>query len=131
MYGVALALAFVTSAHAVRPEALTPSDAFAGRVEALGLPVEAVIDPFEVTPEMTAFAREATRFAPSPLDKLEALQRALVDPSFGFAYDKDATLTAAEVFALRRGNCLAFTALFVGLARSVGIDAFLASIRDA
>jgi Flp pilus assembly protein TadD len=63
---------------------------------------------------------------------LERLQLALFDPDFGFTYSSNETLTAAEAFDTRSGNCMSFTALFVGLSRSAGIGTFLLSVeRDA
>lgn len=38
-------------------------------------------------------------------------------------YDADATLTVAEIWQQRRANCLAFTLMFVALAREAGIQA--------
>lgn len=53
--------------------------------------------------------------------KLHQLARAVVDEaSFGLRYS-DATRTAAETFAARDGNCLAFTNMFVAMARAVGL----------
>jgi Flp pilus assembly protein TadD len=63
--------------------------------------------------------------------QLEALQRALFEKEFDFNYDSDLTLTAAEAFEQRRGNCMSFTALFVTMARSAGIPVFLMTVRRA
>ncbi|MEX1033620.1 MAG: tetratricopeptide repeat protein [Cellvibrionaceae bacterium] len=38
-------------------------------------------------------------------------------------YDGDATLTADRAFHQRRANCLAFSAMFIALAREAGLDA--------
>lgn len=38
-------------------------------------------------------------------------------------YDADATLTVSEIWQQRRANCLAFTLMFVALAREAGIQA--------
>jgi tetratricopeptide (TPR) repeat protein len=57
-----------------------------------------------------------------PQERLERLQRALFDPErFPFTYFTRGTLTAAEAFHRREGNCLSFTNLFVALGRSLGI----------
>jgi len=63
------------------------------------------------------------------LRKLTILQQELFSPDFGFSYDTDLTLTAAEAFGSRRGNCLSFTSMFVAMARSAGIPTFLMSVR--
>ena len=38
-------------------------------------------------------------------------------------YDRYANLSAPEAFAEKRGNCLAYTSLFIALAREAGLDA--------
>ncbi len=38
-------------------------------------------------------------------------------------YDRDATYSAAQTFAVRKGNCLAYTNMFIALARQAGLDA--------
>lgn len=56
------------------------------------------------------------------IDRLRRLQDALFNPQrFPFNYEVKTTLTAAEAFYLRQGNCLSFTNLFVALGRSLGI----------
>ncbi len=55
-------------------------------------------------------------------DRLRRLQDALFDEKrFAFAYEVKTTLTAAEAYYRREGNCLSFTNLFVALGRSLGI----------
>jgi Flp pilus assembly protein TadD len=71
-------------------------------------------------------ARAATL---GPFGQLEALQYSLFDRNeFQFEYDEELTLTGEQAFVERRGNCMAFTALFVALARSVGIPVVLVSV---
>lgn len=59
------------------------------------------------------------------VEHFERLLAALLsDPEQGaFRYDATATLSAADAFEQRRGNCLAFAALVVSLARAAGYDA--------
>ncbi len=45
------------------------------------------------------------------------------DGYFGAGYSPYETLTAAEAFRARSGNCLSYTNLFVALAREAGLDA--------
>lgn len=66
----------------------------------------------------------ATRVPPKGPDayRLRRLLEALIhDEAVAVAY-ADNTYTAAEAFRLRRANCLAFTNLFVALARAAGLD---------
>jgi Flp pilus assembly protein TadD len=123
-------LAAATPAVAARAPVVEPAITWEEQITAAGLSAEAVIYPFGTTPEMDAWARHATRSTATPLARLDALQLALFDPrTFEFTYDRVATLTAEEAFTERRGNCLAFTSLFVALARSVGVDAHMVSVQ--
>ncbi len=79
--------------------------------------------PWEVDREMAAWARQAVAGEADPRRRLEALVRALVDPARPpLAWDPHRTGTARQAWAWRRGDCLTMTNLFVGLARSVGLD---------
>jgi len=101
-------------------------------VTARGIDPADVIYPFAATPEMQEWAREHMEGAGAvgPLRKLKILQNALFDrESFEFEYDGILTLTAEEAFAQRRGNCMAFTALFIALGRSLGIPTVLVSVQ--
>jgi Flp pilus assembly protein TadD len=96
-----------------------------------GVDRAAAIYPFETSPELEQWVDEvlSRRPADSGLTNLVILQDALFDPEFGFSYDPDLTLTAADAFTARRGNCMSFTAMFVAMARSAGIRTFLMSVR--
>lgn len=77
-----------------------------------------------LTPEMKEFAERAVRGHAADMHRVTALLSAIVHPgSLGLVYDQNATFTAREAFAHARANCLSFTALFVALARHVGLDA--------
>lgn len=101
-------------------------------VAARGIEPGGVIYPFAVTPEMESWAREQMEGAGAAgaLKRLKILQNALFDrENFEFEYDGILTLTAEEAFAQRRGNCMAFTALFIALGRSLGIPTVLVSVQ--
>ncbi len=99
-------------------------------IQERGIDPAEVIYPFDATPEMVEFARHAIERETDPLDRLHRLQRALFDTTeFPFNYDQRVTLTAEQAFLQRSGNCLAFTSLFVTLARSVGLPTFLVMVR--
>lgn len=56
--------------------------------------------------------------------RLQALVEMLFDQhGLDLQYDADATYTVSEIWQHRRANCLAFTLLFVTLAREAGIQA--------
>ena len=78
--------------------------------------------PLDVTPEMVKLAREVAGRG-KPAQKLQALQNYLFDPDrFLFEYERGGTYTAIEAFDRKRGNCVAFTMLFIALGRSAGVN---------
>jgi Flp pilus assembly protein TadD len=95
--------------------------------------VDFAVYPFDATPEMESWVREALRghTSLSVTGQLEVLQDAMFGNEFDFNYEDDLTLTASEAFRQRRGNCMAFTALFIALSRSAGMPTFLMTVRRA
>ncbi len=83
-----------------------------------------VVDVLEVTPDMAAFVDRYVRpYADADL-RVELLARAVADSAMlGFRYDEGRTLTAAEAFEQRGGNCVAYANLVVALARAAGLRA--------
>lgn len=68
--------------------------------------------------DMRAFVNAAVTGANSVEARLDRLLRAMLRSGhFSLDYDGDKTLTASETFHAGAGNCLAFTNLFVALAR--------------
>lgn len=91
-----------------------------------------IVVPYRLTPEMKKWARDHVPAHVTTADgKIYYLSEALFDPhAFALEYEKRRTLTAAEVFETRRANCLAFTHLFVGMARELDVEAFFVEVRD-
>jgi Flp pilus assembly protein TadD len=103
----------------------TPEELLAGAP--LGVtqpPTPAIPTPSEVlalTPDMLAFLNANVDRGGSDYLKVRQLARALIAAdALGVKYDEH-TRTAAETFRARRGNCLSFSALFVAMAREVGL----------
>ena len=95
-----------------------------------GLDPADVVYPFNITPEMEAWARAATVRETGTVSRLKKLQAAIFNPDgFPFSYDQRVTLPAERAFQERRGNCLAFTSMFVTLARSLGLPGFLVMVQ--
>jgi Flp pilus assembly protein TadD len=95
------------------------------------LEAENPVLPFEINEDMRRFARETAPPELPALEKLERLRTRLLDQSqmrvkYSFGY----TGTAEEVFVNREANCLAFTNLFVGLAREVGVKVFFLAVNN-
>lgn len=96
-----------------------------------GLDPSTVVVPFEIDEEMRAWAHQQVP-PESPVEKrLDLLLAGLLDPErLRLQYEARSTGTAREVFRSRRANCLAFTSLFVGLAREVGIPVVYLDVDD-
>ncbi len=95
--------------------------AWESAVRERGLDPTVLANPLAITPEMRDVARLVAGGGDGA-EQLQRLQAYLFDQeSFPFTYDARATLTAAEAFAQRRGNCVAFTNLFIALGRTLGV----------
>lgn len=88
------------------------------------VPPADLVVPFELPPEAIAKARELVQPIASDDLKVEALVRAMFDQAlFGLRYDPSTTTSGAEALRSRRGNCVALSSVFIGLARAAGLDA--------
>jgi len=88
-----------------------------------------IVIPFEIDDEIRQLARDATRNASTEQERVEALVDAITSlAGFSISYDWLSNKTAKEVFRQGKGNCLAYTNLFIGMARSVGVDAVYADV---
>jgi Flp pilus assembly protein TadD len=82
------------------------------------------VDVLAVTPSMRRFLERYVLPYENPRTRLSLLMLAVTDKGvLGFYYNQSHTLTAAEAFERRSGNCVAFANLFVALAREAGLDA--------
>jgi tetratricopeptide (TPR) repeat protein len=79
--------------------------------------------------------RETARGLAGPGTELERLTRLQLnlfdDTAFPFRYENRETLTAAEAFFRREGNCLSFTNLFVAMGRALGVPVTTALVKRA
>jgi tetratricopeptide (TPR) repeat protein len=89
-----------------------------------------IVIPFEIDDEIRQLARDVTRNAPGDSEKVRALVDAITSlAGFSISYDWLSNKTAQEVFREGKGNCLAYSNLFVGMARAVGLDAVYADVK--
>ncbi|HJX28328.1 MAG TPA: tetratricopeptide repeat protein [Thermoanaerobaculia bacterium] len=96
-----------------------------------GLDPAAVVLPYELDDEMRTWVHAQVPSAAPAEKKLELLLTGLLDPAkLRMQYEARSTGTAREVFRSRRANCLAFTSLFVGLAREVGVPVVYLDVDD-
>jgi Flp pilus assembly protein TadD len=75
-----------------------------------------------LSPEMREFLESNVHRKATVGVRMNELIDAIINKDFGLEFDGK-TRTAAETFALRRGNCLSFSNLFVAMARNVNLEA--------
>jgi len=89
-----------------------------------------IVIPFELDDEIRQLAREVTRNVPTDEEKVRAIIDAITSlAGFSISYDWLSNKTAKEVFREGKGNCLAYSNLFVGMARAVGVEAAYADVK--
>jgi len=116
-----LARAGVLAVAVLAASAASASDSWSKGLARRGVDPGLVANPIEVTPEIRAAADALSGGPAGTVDQLRRIQEALFDASrFTFDYDAKLTYTAAEALAARRGNCVAFTNLFIAMARARG-----------
>ena len=126
--GALLLLLWSGGAWAARAPRVFDQATWAESVHQAGLTTDEVVYPFATTEGMAEWADRRTRGASGPLENLFSLQRALFNTQ-EFSYKEGATLTAADAFEQRRGNCIALTALFIALSREQGLRTFLVAVH--
>ncbi len=97
-------------------------DPLENALEKRGIAPGSIPSPRELTPEMTQWVRKAVPRGTARTERARRLLQALSEREM--RYETGYTGDAAEVFATGRYNCLSFSHLYVGLARSVGVRAF-------
>jgi len=82
------------------------------------------VDVLAVTPEMDEFLQRYILPYPNSHTKIQLLyQTVLPSGVLDFDYDESLTLTAAEAFEMRSGNCVGFANMMIALARRAGLKA--------
>lgn len=88
------------------------------------IPAAEVVVPFELPPEALATAQRLVANTRVDDQRVEILVRAMFDPDvYGLQYDARSTTSGAEALRSGRGNCVALASVFIGLARSIGLEA--------
>ncbi|HZF11924.1 MAG TPA: tetratricopeptide repeat protein [Thermoanaerobaculia bacterium] len=103
----------------------------ARQLHARGIDPATIILPYELTPEMKQWAHTAVSQGLPTEERLKSLLQALLDNrKLNLTYEGHFTGTATEAFASHHANCLAFTNLFVGMARELGVSVFYLDVDD-
>jgi tetratricopeptide (TPR) repeat protein len=110
-----------------------------GRVEiesllrSRGLVPTHVVVPYRLSADMKKWLNEhVPKALPNHEDRIIYLSRSLFQSAgFKIDYVRGYTGTAMEVFETHQANCLAFTLLFIGMARELGVPAYFLEVRDS
>ena len=82
------------------------------------------VDVLAVSPAMEEFLERYILKYSSSQTRLELLTSSVTNSGvLGFDYDESRTLTAAQAFEMRSGNCIGFANMMVALARQAGLKA--------
>ncbi len=83
-----------------------------------------VVVPYDINDEIRELARKSVDTLRTDSERTRAIVNAIIGRTgMSITYDWLSNKTAQQVFYEGRGNCLAYTNLFIGMAREVGIDA--------
>jgi len=97
-----------------------------------GTRIDQDVDILLLTEEMKVFLDEEVAKVKRPIHRLRALAHVIFDKRFlNLTYSDDFTRTGIEAFEEGLGNCLSFTAMFVAMARYVGIEASFQEVETA
>lgn len=92
--------------------------------------VQKVVVPYDINDEIRQLAIESVEGMRTDSDKTRAIVHAIISRTgMSISYDWLSNKTAQQVFYEGKGNCLAYTNLFVGMAREVGIDAVYVDVK--
>jgi tetratricopeptide (TPR) repeat protein len=124
-----LMAAFAGCATARYPEVYPSVDKAIAQGQSQGLELE---NPFLIDDEIAKAAdMEIGRWG-SPYDRLHRILSFMNSRGLmGFQYAQDVTVTAKEAYHARRGNCMSYTNLFLGIARHLDVPVFLIHINEA
>lgn len=125
---VALGSAGCSSTGSLRRELTT---VIRDQIHERGLDPDQVELPYSLTPEMQQWVRERADLGAGPEQRLEQLlEKLLLRDGIALRYESGHTGSAREVWETSRANCLAFTHLFVGMAREVDLPVYYLRVSD-
>ncbi len=93
--------------------------------------ISETIVPFYLTDEIKEYARETTAPYRYESHKVNALVRAIISrKNLDVKYNEYKSLNAIEVFVEGEANCIAYTNLFIGMARAVELPVFYVDVTQ-
>lgn len=127
---VGLASSLLTLAGCVSSGAINSRAAINQALRSRGLDPTQVVVPFELNDEMKQWVHEAAPRRLGQTERLKRLNETLLEArEWSIEYAWGYTGTAEEVFYDRRANCLAFTNLFLAMAREAGVPVYFLAVE--
>ncbi len=106
-------------------------DGLRAQIHERGLNPDNVDLPFALSAEMRDWVKQRASLGGDPENRLEQLLQQLINRGdVPLQYESGHTGTAREVWESGRANCLAFTHLFVGMAREVDLPVYYLRVSD-
>ncbi len=101
-------------------------DQLLSRAAAVNIKLE---NPFALDAEMKADVAKGVGFQGTPLERIHRLIRYLNNTKgIHFAYASNKSLTARQAYRARKGDCLAYTNLFLGMARYLKLPVYFVHV---
>jgi tetratricopeptide (TPR) repeat protein len=108
---------------------LVTVDSLIEQGRARGVPLE---NPFEIDDEIKAEVDKYVGLGGTPVERLRRIIRFMNDRGYvNFHYASNLSLTAKESFRAKRGDCLSYTNLYLGIARHLKIPAYFVHVSEA
>jgi tetratricopeptide (TPR) repeat protein len=93
--------------------------------------LEVTTIPFKINESIKIYARRLVKDLNFENYKIDALIRGIIRPEkLNIKYNESKALTAIEVFVEGEANCIAYTNLFIGMAREVGLKAHYVDVTQ-
>ncbi|MEW5765467.1 MAG: tetratricopeptide repeat protein [Acidobacteriota bacterium] len=89
-------------------------------------------NPFELNDAIRLEVEKEVGFGGTPVDRLRRTIRFLNDRGYlNFRYEDNLSLTAVQAFEQKKGDCLSYTNLFMGISRHLKIPAYFVHVSEA
>jgi tetratricopeptide (TPR) repeat protein len=89
-------------------------------------------NPFTLDPAIDAEVERNIGFGGTPVERMRRIIRYLNDKGYiNFHYEAGMTLTAKDAFHARKGDCMAYTNLFLGIARHLRVPVYFVHVSEA
>ena len=129
--GVIVALATLSACATTSRKQYTPAEVRADlRTRVPEDVVQKIVVPYDINDEIRVLAIKSVEDLLTDSNKARAIVHAIIDHTgMSISYDWLSNKTAQQVFYEGKGSCLAYTNLFIGMAREVGLDAVYVDVK--